>query len=108
MNAFKKGYLGCYASSAYLGTNINMAFASHLDPTQLKPYSCYRACSAVQYGLAFIINGDMCFCQKSHVIQLVRTGDANCSSVSCPGDANYACGGLGFLMAYEAGESTNV
>ena len=97
--------MGCYVNSAYHQFN---SFASHLDANTLTPYTCVMACSAVHYGLAAIEDGQFCFCQKSLNVLLEKYDDTNCTALKCPGNNNFACGGKGFWMVYEAGQSVTV
>lgn len=94
------GYIGCYSNNIAIPDFTS--FASHLDPTQLTPSVCSKACFAINYQLAGIQDGTMCFCKKSNLTSLTATLNLNCQQIACTGDSTLGCGGIGYWMIYQS------
>jgi hypothetical protein len=97
---FIKGYVGCFVHS--IGNIEFASFASHLDQTTLTPASCSKACFAVNYQLAAILDGTMCFCKSVSTIVSTATSNSSCQASSCAGDATLFCGAVGYYLVYQA------
>lgn len=100
------GYMGCFVND--LTNHEFNSFAAHLDPNQMTPQLCVKACSAISYNLAAIENGTWCFCKEFDGISSTQDVDANCQSISCAGDPAISCGSENYILVYAAGPLSTV
>lgn len=98
--------MGCYKNDRS-NPEFN-SFASHLDPSQITPELCSKACTAVQYTLSAITNGQWCFCKMSATITSTKLPDSACTMYPCAGSSSLYCGSNDTWMVYEAGTSNRV
>lgn len=86
-------------------------YASHLMPNMVTPKNCAQACYAMNYALAGIRDGNMCFCKKTNTINATTFINMeicmNPLPITCSGDANLYCGQKNIILIYTATPQTS-